>query len=113
MYGLSAICVPSLLRSRIAMTTGTGRSPRLNHHRFRPAIERLEERSLLSAGWSNFGHDPQHTGVSSAASQPIDTIHWQAAVDLNPTGAFVHYGSPVITGTNTIIIPVKTGSNGG
>jgi hypothetical protein len=69
--------------------------------------------TVIAPAWDNFGHDPQHTGVSSVASQPIDTIHWQTSVDLNPTGANVHYGSPVITPANTVIIPVKTGTNGG
>jgi hypothetical protein len=81
--------------------------------RFRPGFERLEERAVPATGWTNFGHDPQHTGVSPVASQPLDAIHWQAPVDLAPTGADVHYGSPVITAHNTVIIPVKTGSNGG
>jgi hypothetical protein len=67
---------------------------------------------LPSAGWGNFAHDPQHTGDSPVASKPIDAIRWQTAVDLNPTGASVHYGSPVITAHNTIIVPVKTGANG-
>jgi hypothetical protein len=67
---------------------------------------------LPSSGWTNFGHDPQHTGISSVGSQPLDAIHWQAPVDLAPTGANVHYGSPVITAHNTIIIPVKTTASG-
>jgi hypothetical protein len=73
----------------------------------------LEDRTLPSAGWSTFGHDPQHTGDSAVASQPLDVIHWQTSIDLNNTGAFAHYGSPVITPANTVIIPVKTGANGG
>jgi Bacterial Ig-like domain (group 3)/Right handed beta helix region len=80
--------------------------------RFRPALEELENRTMLSA-WGNFAHDPQHTGVSPASSQPLDAIHWQTPIDLNPTGAAVHYGSPVITALNTVIVPVKAGANGG
>jgi hypothetical protein len=81
--------------------------------RFRPMLERLEDRTQPSASWLTFGHDPQHTGDSSVASQPLDVIHWQTPVDLNLTGAFVHYGSPVITAANTVLVPVKTGANGG
>jgi hypothetical protein len=88
------------------------RTVRLSRCHFRPVLERLEDRCLLS-GWSNFGHDAQHTGISDTASQPIDAIHWQTAMDLQPTGFFMHYGAPVITPANTIIVPVKTGAFGG
>jgi hypothetical protein len=95
------------------MTKGTGRLTRPTL-RYRLALERLEDRALPStSAWLNFGHDSQHTGDSPVAAQPIDSIHWSAPVDLNPTGSAVHYGSPIVTPANTIIIPVKTGANGG
>ena len=64
-----------------------------------------------SRAWPTHSHDEQHTGVSSVASQPLTRIHWKAPVDLAvPTGEiFIHYGSPVITAANTVIVPVKTG----
>src|SRR5215471_18578197 len=74
-------------------------------------LERLEDRTVPS--WFTFGADPQHTGLSTVATQAADAIHWQTSVDLNPTGAAVHYGSPVFTPANTIIIPVKTGATSG
>jgi hypothetical protein len=96
------------------MLTATGRAPRVIRRRFQPTFERLEDRSLLSASsWSGFAHDFQHTGESGFATQPIDTIHWKTSVDLDLTGGDVHYGSPVITASNTIIVPVKTGASGG
>jgi hypothetical protein len=71
-------------------------------------LERLEERHLLS-GWLGFGHDAQHTGLSDNASQNLEVIHWQAAVDQNPPAVLaIHYGSPVITPANTVVVPVKT-----
>ena len=68
--------------------------------------------------WSGYGHDPQHTAISAKASQALNAIHWRTPVDLNPPGGgqgdlFVHYGSPVITAANTVIVPVKTGSTDG
>ena len=61
--------------------------------------------------WASHSHDAQHTGVSSVAAQPFGKIHWQVPVDLAPpTGEiFIHYGSPLVTAANTVIVPVKTG----
>ena len=63
--------------------------------------------------WPTHSHDAQHTAVSSVISQPLNTIHWHAAVDLDPpTGEIlIHYGSPVVTAANTVIVPVRTGAN--
>lgn len=85
-------------------------------------VETLERRTLMSAAvsqsfWSQFGGDPQHTAVSSAASQPLQAVHWKTAVDLNPqifnNEISAHYASPVITAANTVIVPVKTGATSG
>lgn len=66
-----------------------------------------------SRSWPGYAHDPQHSGVSAVAAQPLDNIHWSTPVDLNPPGGeiFVHYGSPLITVANTVIVPVKTGAD--
>jgi hypothetical protein len=68
--------------------------------------------------WFGYGRDAQHTAVSAIQSQDLGRIAWTSAVDLAPqytqSGALLtHYGSPVVTTTNTIVIPVKTGANGG
>ena len=69
--------------------------------------------------WSGYGHEAQHDGLAPAASQPLNRILWQTPVDLNPqistnTGELdAHYGSPVITRANTVIVPVKTGATDG
>ena len=62
--------------------------------------------------WSGFGANAQHSGLSAVASQPLARIVWQAAVDVAPqyTAAgdlLAHYGSPVFTPSNTVILPVK------
>ncbi len=69
--------------------------------------------SVAQSGWPSHSHDAQHTGVSSVASQPLSKIHWHVRVDLAPpTGEiFIHYGSPVVTAANTVIVPVKTGAD--
>lgn len=78
----------------------------------RPALELLEDRSLLSTGWSGLLGDAQHTGISSVAAQPLDAIHWTTPVDYNPgnTGP-AHYGSPLITPNNTVIVPFRSGAS--
>lgn len=68
--------------------------------------------------WFGYGRDPQHTAVSAIASQDLGRIAWSSPVDLapqyTPGGALLtHYGSPVVTTRNTVVIPVKTGATGG
>jgi hypothetical protein len=67
------------------------------------------------AAWSTFAGDPHHTAVSAAASQPLEVIHWSTPVDLAPPSSpiLIHYGSPLVTPANTVIVPVKTGNSGG
>ncbi len=71
----------------------------------------------LAAGWSTFGGNAQHTGLSLSTrnAQNITVIHWSTPVDEAPPSGniLIHYGSPVITAANTVIIPVKTGTSGG
>jgi len=69
----------------------------------------------IDSPWTGYGHDPQHTGLSDHAAQALHTIHWQTPVDLNPPGGgqgslLIHYGSPMVTAGNTVIVPMKTGS---
>jgi len=66
-----------------------------------------------SRAWPTHSHDAQHTGVSSVASQPLSKIHWRQRVDFRvPAGEiFIHYGSPLVTAANTVIVPVKAGTD--
>jgi hypothetical protein len=74
--------------------------------RYQAAIELLEDRALLSATWNNFGGNAQHTDVSQVAAQPLNHLLWSTPLDLAPWGA-VHYGDPVFTPGNTVIVPIK------
>jgi hypothetical protein len=87
---------------------------------FLVASARAQESTLASApsatqiqGWPSHSHDAQHSGISSVAAQPLNKIHWSVPVDLEPPVGeiLIHYGSPVITPANTVIVPVKTGNN--
>jgi hypothetical protein len=71
----------------------------------------------LSVPWSGYGHDAQHTAISAVAAQPLQRIRWQAPLDLAPqysgSSLLIHYGSPLVTAANTVILPVKTGATDG
>ena len=69
--------------------------------------------------WSSYGRNSQHSASTTTATQVPRVIRWSTSVDLAPVynpnnGAlYTHYGSPVITAKNTVIVPVKTGPDGG
>ena len=66
-----------------------------------------------TGAWLSHSHDEQHTALSTVQSQPLSSIHWHTPVDLFPPQGeiFIHYGSPLVTAANTVIVPVKTGNN--
>jgi hypothetical protein len=82
-------------------------------------VERLESRELLSSSpiWSGFAGNAQHTGLAAVQSQPLDNIRWQTPIDLQPqfsgNDLLIHYGEPMVTAANTVLIPVKTNAIGG
>jgi len=57
---------------------------------------------------TNFAGDDQHTANYGVTAQDMNSIHWSTSIDLHNTGDYVHYGAPVITSSNTILVPVKT-----
>jgi len=66
-----------------------------------------------TGAWLTHAHDEQHTALSTVQSQPLSAIHWHMPVDLHPPQGeiFIHYGSPLVTAANTVIVPVKTGAD--
>ena len=71
----------------------------------------------IRSPWSGYGHDSQHGDISAVAAQPLNRILWQTPVDLNPqysgNDLLIHYGSPLVTRSNTVIVPVKVGATSG
>ncbi len=67
--------------------------------------------------WPGFAGDAQHTALGSVATQPLSRLRWNTPVDLAPpySGPFLlaHYGPPVISARNTVVLPVKTGLSTG
>jgi hypothetical protein len=60
-----------------------------------------------------FAGNAQHTSVYTAPAQNINTFRWITSIDLNNSGALIHYGAPLVTAANTVIVPVKTGFQDG
>jgi hypothetical protein len=55
-----------------------------------------------------FAGNPQHTGLYDPPAQPLNAIRWRTSINLHNTGAYAHYGAPLITASNTIVVPVAT-----
>ncbi len=70
-----------------------------------------------ATSWNLYGRDPQHSARAGRSAQAIESIHWQAPVDLAPqfdgNDLLIHYGTPLVTARNTVVFPVKTGAAGG
>src|SRR6266566_3289284 len=57
---------------------------------------------------ATFAGDAQHTAQYSAPAQRLDRVLWTTPIDLKNTGGSAHYGAPLITPANTVLVPVKT-----
>ena len=70
-----------------------------------------------AVAWAGFAGNAQHTAVASKRPQPLKRIHWQAKVDLAPNlvgnSLLIHYGSPMITGANTVLVPTRVSASAG
>ena len=62
---------------------------------------------------TTFAGNAQHTSSYAAPAQNLNTFRWVTSVDLNNTGALIHYGAPLVTASNTVLVPVKTGATDG
>jgi hypothetical protein len=73
---------------------------------------------IARPAWAGFAANAQHTAAAVASPQPLAAVHWQARVDHHPQyaedeGPFSHYGSPMITSTNTVVVPTRLGARKG
>jgi hypothetical protein len=63
--------------------------------------------------WTGFGGDAQHSALGQIAAHHMVGFYWYTPVDLAPdmsSGALLtHYGSPVITRHNTVLVPLRVG----
>ncbi len=67
--------------------------------------------------WPALGHDAQHDAVAVGAGKRPLHVRWSTPVDLAPqywgTSLLIHYGSPLVTRRNTVVVTVKTGATDG
>jgi len=77
----------------------------------------LAGQTAAAPSWQGQAGNAQHTGIAPAAAQALGHIAWTTPIDLNPQFSgdelLIHYGSPVVTAGNTLILPVKTGATDG
>jgi hypothetical protein len=70
-----------------------------------------------AATWQGHAGNAQHTAISPAPAQNLKRIAWTTPIDLKPQltdgELLIHYGSPIITAANTLILAVKTGATDG
>lgn len=62
---------------------------------------------------TTFAGNAQHTSSYAPPAQNLNVIKWSTSIDLNNTGALIHYGAPLVTAANTVLVPVKTGTTNG
>jgi hypothetical protein len=73
---------------------------------------------ITPPAWAGFARDAQHSALGKTlaqggiAAQSLNRIVWTASVDLAPPTTPIHYGSPLISSHNTVIVPVKTSAGG-
>ena len=69
------------------------------------------------ADWEMYGGNAQHTATSTVGAQDLSQIRFQTPVDLDPqyqSGDLpIHYGSPLVTSLNTLLVPMNTNADSG
>lgn len=66
--------------------------------------------------WRGYAGNAQHTAPAQVKSQKLKHLHWQTPIDLHPQGdgvLLIHYASPMVTASNTLLLAVKTGTQDG
>src|SRR5215470_2266403 len=70
-----------------------------------------------AVAWAGFAGNAQHTSVATVMPQPFHRIRWRAKVDLHPVLSghelLIHYGSPMITAANTVLVPTRVSAKAG
>src|SRR5215471_21711467 len=73
-----------------------------------PGLLVLSGGNRATAQPATFALFPQHTALYSTPVQPLAQSRWTTTIDFGNSAACAHYGAPLITLSNTVIVPVKT-----
>jgi hypothetical protein len=73
--------------------------------------------AAATAAWSGHGGSSTHSARAPATAQALNRVLWSAAIDLAPPYTaggllLIHYGSPVISAANVVMLPVKRDAAG-
>ncbi|HEX7779924.1 MAG TPA: hypothetical protein VF424_11815, partial [Vicinamibacterales bacterium] len=60
---------------------------------------------------TTFGGNAQHTSIFEPAAADLNVIRWSTSIDLAQSFRNAHYGAPVVTASNVILVPVKTAND--
>jgi hypothetical protein len=66
--------------------------------------------SRVGAQSPTFAGNPQHTAVYPVRAQHMNRVLWSNSVDVTHSFSSSHYGAPLITASNTIIVPTVASS---
>jgi len=73
--------------------------------------------SRAGVDWAGFAGNAQHTALASDSPQRFNRIRWRAKVDRKPmlfgNTLPIHYGSPMITAANTVLVPTRVSAKVG
>jgi hypothetical protein len=58
-----------------------------------------------------FAGNPQHTSIYDAPAQDLQRIRWSTSIDLTSNFRTTHYGAPLVTAGNSVVVPVKTATD--
>jgi hypothetical protein len=75
------------------------------------SVHPLAGQSIL-VPWSGFAHTPQHDGISTVPSQPLNRIKWSTPVVNGVPVGFTHFSGPLVTRSNTVIFPMNLTNDG-
>src|SRR5262245_28062811 len=105
-------CPPPFSRVRCARTWLNARLVGRAERNLLMLVLLVATATRVGAQSSTFAGNPQHTAIYPVRPQHMNRVLWSATVDVTQNAASSHYGAPLITASNTVIVPtVASGSN--